>query len=196
MAPGEVRTPDKRRNDDQEQLSIGYRVRGLRRNPWAAEPLPIEEGTKAQGTWRIRHDFEVRGGRHAGKKPKIDTATEDPDEIRNLGRSGGPIYENTGADWPFDAGKDDLATQLWHGVNGQWGNPVRAWNSVDHTMTEAAPLTHRAYPREDAPLGPLSLTQCPKQLNTWTDQCTYLGEVEGLMSGRQLWKWLSSEHIG
>ena len=59
-------------NDDWEQFFIGDRVRGLRRNPCAAEPLPIEVGTKAKGTGYVRGNFEIRGGQHAGKQPKID----------------------------------------------------------------------------------------------------------------------------
>ena len=50
MGPGEVRAPHVSGDDDREQLFIGYRVRGLRRNPRAAEPLPTEVGTKAKGT--------------------------------------------------------------------------------------------------------------------------------------------------
>ena len=180
MAPGEVRTQKWAAMMTGNNSYRLYRVRGLRRNPWATEPLPIEEGTKAQRSWHIRCDFEVRRGRCAGKpktknrhhakRTRTEATTEDPDEIQNLGRSGCPICENTGADWLFDAGRYDLGAQPWQDdVNGQWGTPVRAWyTSVNCARTEAASVKLRAYPRGDMPPGPLRVVDGPMHLSGWS----------------------------
>ena len=189
--------------ENREQLFIGDRVRGLRRNPCATEPLPIEVGTEAKGTGCVQGNFEIRGGRHAGKQPKIDAMPRgqklkpplkiqmkfriQADRVVPFTKTLQQIDHTTqeGTTGPHDLGS--MMQVANEGLQITPGTPA---------STAAAPVKQRACPWGDGPPEPLSLTQCPKPLNVWTDQCTYPGEVEGLRSGRQLWKWLSSRHIG
>ena len=144
----------------------------LEKKPMNTWTTLAEVGTKAKGTWCMRWDFQVRGGRHAMEQLKVDVVpriqelkhhwrSRQNSKFRQIGWS--RLWKH----WSrliMRRERYNLAKQpWWHDANGQWGTPVCAWyTSIDPTMTESAPVKHKACPLEGGPPEPLSLTQCPK----------------------------------